>query len=61
MVTKRSNSDKATPPEEELTDERMRLRRNARCPCSSCRVRDCFMDLDTYRKKIETNLTMKKR
>lgn len=51
----------ATHTEKDLTEKRMRLKRNDRCPCSSCRARDCIMDLDTYRKKIETNLEMKKR
>lgn len=61
MVTKRSDTKHATHSEKDLTEKRMRLKRNARCPCSSCRARDCVMDLDTYRKKIETNLEMKKR
>jgi hypothetical protein len=60
MDTKRSDTKKATPPEEELPYPRVQLKRNARCPCSSCRARVPIMDLETYRKKIETNLEMKR-
>lgn len=60
MVTKRSNPEKVTPPEEDLREKRIQLKRNARCPCSGCRTKTPFMDLDTYRKKIETNLEMKR-
>jgi hypothetical protein len=60
MVTKRADMEKVTPPEKELTETQMQLKRNARCPCAGCRVKALFMDLDTYRKKIETNLEMKR-
>jgi hypothetical protein len=60
MVTKRSDSEKAAPPEEDSGEKRIQLKRNARCPCSGCRLKTLFMDLDTYRKKVETNLEMKR-
>jgi hypothetical protein len=60
MVTKRADTEKVTPFEEDLTETRMQLKRNARCPCSGCRVKALFMDFDAYRKKIETNLEMKR-
>jgi hypothetical protein len=60
MVTTRSDTEKATHTEEDLTAKRMQLKRNARCPCSGCRLKTPFMDLDTYRKKVETNLEIKR-
>jgi hypothetical protein len=61
MATTGSDTNNAPLPEEDLIEKRMRLKRNVRCPCSGCRGLDPLTGLDVYRKKIETNLEMKKR
>ena len=61
MATTGSDTEKTTIPEEDLIGKRTRLKRNARCPCSGCRGLDPSTGLDAFRKKIHTNLEMKRR